>query len=500
MAILTLQQLQEQNPNMQPKRVVSLKTAQMEAETRAKTEGNQFNQETGGILGFGKKAFDTIFGGVKLAEGAGKALASGYVQGTLSESEKSLSDTEMQLIKKIQEFKKAGTDTTKLEATLRQLQEDKKVTADVQQDFAESLPTNKEVIGSSIRLGAAALAPTLGKTMAGATGATTAVGAGQGALRGALAGAGTGAIEGGIIGAGTGLEQNKDLGGVAMSSLGGAAIGGVTGGVLGGALGSISGAIKTKTDPNTILQNVTPNAKDLTPTQYKKLLAQGKITPKTATQPAQYVMGDTEKQVALKYSDVIAKDPVKTVININDKISSLDDEVGTFLKKNNGIFNSGELSNKLSASLDDVTDITIDSSRLANEKAKLVTNFVDGLEKNDMESLWKARKAFDSKIESAFKGSPTLQKELKIAFRNAVQDFVADGTPDEVYKGYMKDMSNLFKLRDTVAVKATKERASSAIQTWIKSNPVKSKVVGWGALLGTGFLAGKVGIGSQKED
>ncbi len=115
------------------------------------------------------------------------------------------------------------------------------------------------------------------------------------------------------------------------------------------------------------------------------------------------------------------------------------------------------------------------------------------LSKNDNYSLWEARKAFDNSIESAFRGSPTLQKELKVAFRNSVQDFVADRTPDGVYRGYMKDMSNLIRLRDNaVAVRAVKERGYDGFRLWIKNHPKTAKVVGWGVVLGIGTQVPRV--------
>lgn len=62
MATLTLQQLQEKHKdNFQPKKVVSLETAKMEAETKAATAGNQFKtEEPSGLLGLVRKRL-TLF-------------------------------------------------------------------------------------------------------------------------------------------------------------------------------------------------------------------------------------------------------------------------------------------------------------------------------------------------------------------------------------------------------------------------------------------------------
>lgn len=241
-----------------------------------------------------------------------------------------------------------------------------------------------------------------------------------------------------------------------------------------------------------VLEYVTPKPTELTPTEYEKALSFKRITPKTAREPAKYNLSENERQVALKYKDAIDKDPVQTSINIFNKVADLDEQVGTFLQSNNAIFNKGELRNRLMEDLEDVDDITLDSDRVARAKANIVNNFVEKLEKGDMHALWEARKAFDRSIEKAFSGSPTLQKEIKVRFRNAIQDFIADGTPEGQYKAFMKDMSNLLRLQETVATKAAKERALDKIQLWIKENPKKAKAIGWGVGLGTAGTAGAI--------
>ncbi len=490
MAGLTLEQLQAMGAKPAAK-TGGLTMDQVQAK---KTQPTTFEQGPLGFLGKARNLATNVVGGGKLGEGLGLGLAAPKVQKSLSDTEQMGSNIQMDLIKRIREKKARGEDTSRLEVALKLQNENLGATQQTQQNFTEALPTNKQVIGSSLRLGATVVAPMVTKgvgNLFGAGKATTFLG---GAARGGATGAVTGAVEGAAQGAGIGMEQNKDATGIATEAAKGAGIGLAGGAALGTIFGGVSGAMRGKNDPSSLLDNITPDPKELTPTQYQKYLAQGRITPKTSSSPARYVLDEGEKTIATKYSSVIAKDPVQTTLNINDKISSLDDEVGSFLRKNNGIFNKGELQNKLLESIDDVSDITIDSDRLSTEKAKLVGNFIKTLDKNDMESLWQARKNFDSKIENAFKGSPTLQKELKIAFRNAVQDFIADGTPDEVYKGYMKDMSGLFRLRDTSMLKATKERSLSGFGKWKANNPTKVKTVGWAsAALGGGYLLGNLG-------
>ncbi len=239
------------------------------------------------------------------------------------------------------------------------------------------------------------------------------------------------------------------------------------------------------------LESITPTTKELTPTEYKDLLSFGKISPKTATKPSEYILSDAEKATATKYKTLLQdKDPVKNSINVMDEIASKDEQVGTFLKANNGIYNKGELKNYVLGKLSDISDVTIDPARVETLKNTVVNNFIKTLKKGDMENLWKARKEFDSSIEKAFSGSPTLQNTVKKEFRNAVQDFIADNTPDNIYKGYMKDMRELFNIQDVLATKASKVKNFNKIQEWIKDNPAKAKVLGLVAgsgIVGTGY-------------
>jgi len=447
--------------------------------------GNQFKQnKPTSFLGKARDFSASIIGGGKLAEGLGQSIVAPDIQKSFLESQKTTSSLQDQLLKRLKEKRKAGEDTSRLEKAYEKSKKLNLFQRDLQSDFSESLVSNKEVAGSALRLGGTlaggAIASKAG-SLFGVGKATTFTG---GALRGAGAGATAGAVEGAVHGAGLGLEENKDLKGVATSSAVGGVIGGATGGVLGGVLGGVSGKIRGGKEQ--FIDNITPNPKELTPKQYQEALRMNKIEPKTATTPAKYVISKGEKETATKFSTLIKKDPVKTSINIFEKVDKLDDEVGAFLETNNSIFSKGELKNSLTKAISEIDDLTVPEARLNKAKSQLINRFVDNLKKNDMKTLWKERKIFDRAIESAFSGSPSAQKEIKVAFRNSVQDFLADRTKDTVYKGFMKDMSNLLRLQKTVGIKATKERGSDAIELWIKNHPKIIKAVGWVSLLGLG--------------
>jgi hypothetical protein len=248
------------------------------------------------------------------------------------------------------------------------------------------------------------------------------------------------------------------------------------------AVGSAKGALETRkvtAGLNKAYEAVTPTTRELTPTEYQDLLSQRKITPKTTTSPAQYILSDEEKQIAAKHQNLLqGGDPVKNSVNIINEIANQDSQVGNFLRKNNGIYNSGELKNYVLDKMKDVTDVTVDEARIEKLKNTLIDGFIKNLPKNDMETLWKSRKQFDQSIEKVFSGSPTLQKTVKREFRNSIQDFIGDRTPDNTYKSYMKGMRQLFDLQDIVATKATKEKSLNAIHAWVKKNPTKAKVIG----------------------
>lgn len=239
-------------------------------------------------------------------------------------------------------------------------------------------------------------------------------------------------------------------------------------------------------DPlKTAYDAVTPSARELTPTEYGDLLRKGKISPKSATQEAKYILSDAEKATAQKYAKLLQDgDPIKNGQNLINEIVKMDDDVGKYLAtKNTQIWSKKKFSDHLLERLKGIDDVTVPVARLNKAKSDLVKSFVDSLPKNaTLADIWKARKEFDAAIEAklrAFSGSPTLKKDMAKELRNAVQDFIAEATDEPIYKGYMKDMSQLFDLADIVDAKAIKEKGQSSIKAWMKANPSKAKAAKW---------------------
>lgn len=244
-------------------------------------------------MGFAGKAVDFVFGGGKLAQGLGKSIASKDILADNQARMQEAQDIEFDIIKRLQKNRQAGLPTEGLEKALFNT---RKNIIDIERQrnaFLGALPTNKEVVGSALRLGTSAAAPsvvggtTKGTALGGATGfgvttkgmktgiagvasrVGTGVGAWQGAKQGAKIGAIGGAFEGFGQGAGYGLEENKDAGGVMTSALVGGSIGAGFGGVLGGAIGALSGKSLAKQQEREAIRRIINNDPNAPIAQYQ---------------------------------------------------------------------------------------------------------------------------------------------------------------------------------------------------------------------------------------
>lgn len=184
-----------------------------------------------------------LVGGGKLAEGAGMGIAAPGIQKQQSDILDTQLETQSALIKRIREMKASGQDSSRLESALNTLSADIKIGADTSKDFVDALPTNKEVIGSAVRLGGTLAGGEIAKGAGALVGKAT-PGVISGAIQGAKVGALTGATEGAIQGGGIAAEQNQSGTGIALGTLGGGVGGAITGGVLGGAVGGLTGKLK----------------------------------------------------------------------------------------------------------------------------------------------------------------------------------------------------------------------------------------------------------------
>lgn len=240
---------------------------------------------------------------------------------------------------------------------------------------------------------------------------------------------------------------------------------------------------------------ITPKVTDLTPTEYGDMLRAGKITPKTATQEAKYVLQPEERTLVQKYAPYLQSgDVVKDTNNVLTQIINKDTEVGSFLAKNPKVYVKTDLENALKNRLSQVSDITIPKENLSEARKDLLDTVMSRIPESNTgrtyDKLWEFRKEFDQSINNklnAFSGSPTLKKDMARALRNGIQDFIGKAEPK--YSPAMKEMSDMYKIIDMLETKATKERSLTGIQALIKANPKTAaalKYAGYG-LLGAGI-------------
>lgn len=250
-------------------------------------EGASFEQEKPtSFLGKARDFTTSIIGGGKLAEGLGQAIAAPGVQKSLGESQNTAIQQQTEILKRIREARAKGEDTSRLMQALKENQKNIQSVGKSQTNFTDSLATNKEVLGSALRLGGTLAGGALaggvstggsgtlqaGSTLARSGGLSGLFGKGTGLVSGAVRGAGSGAtlgaVEGGIQGAGVGLEQNKDAMGVLQSSGTGAGIGAVTGGVLGAVTGGVSGKLASNKAAKEETKRLLANSPDARTAKY----------------------------------------------------------------------------------------------------------------------------------------------------------------------------------------------------------------------------------------
>lgn len=98
--------------------------------------------------GFGRKVLDFFTGNTQnTGRTLGQSLASGSVYKSLSEAEQNASNIELQLIKRINENKKTGKDTSRLEKELVNLTGRQGVTEQAQRIIPKSFISNKQALG-----------------------------------------------------------------------------------------------------------------------------------------------------------------------------------------------------------------------------------------------------------------------------------------------------------------------------------------------------------------
>ena len=341
-------------------------------------------------------------------------------------------------------------------------------------------------------------------------------------LEGALKGAKTAGALGLGYGAAQGMQENKDLGGVAVSALEGGAGGALAGGIIGGGAAKLSSMAADKTaaklaaeaagtTPKEVaaaekvsqkaLEAATPKVPEMGTPEYLKELRAGNITAKTATQPAQYVLKDSEQALIKKFEPLLqGGDVVKNTNNVLGEVINQDKQVGEFLAKDPQVYVKADLRKALTDKLSGITDVLVPKENMAEARQGIINTIMSKIpDKNTgrtYEDLWQFRKQLDQTLKekmNAFSGAPSLKKDLNKGVRDAIQTFIASNTKDTVYATKMRDMSQMYDLMDMLENKAAKEKNLSGLQAWFKANPVKTKLLeglGFGALIEGGRIIG----------
>jgi hypothetical protein len=167
-----------------------------------------------------------------------------------------------------------------------------------------------------------------------------------------------------------------------------------------------------------------------------------------------YELSDFEKEMAQVVAPYIKKSntPQKNISNIMAEIGRESDELYSVLKKNDAIFNSNQLRTKITQELKGVDDIMIDEKRLAKVKGEITELLINEVKTKKLSSLWDARKKFDRIIDSklnAFAGVSTIKKDVGLAVRRAVNDFIVEKSPQLAKEGkhpFSESMAKMNKL------------------------------------------------------
>lgn len=240
------------------------------------------------------------------------------------------------------------------------------------------------------------------------------------------------------------------------------------------------------------LDNIVPKASELTPTEYSDSLKNGRVLPKTATQPAQIIATDEEKRLAQTYPELLqSKDPVVNINHVLDNAATVQNRVGSIIAENNHPIDTSKLQDTLLNNIVNIDDVNANEKMVDKKKLQMIDNFVNSLAKPgetpDLQSVFDNRNSATNAAK-AFSGSPTLQKELAQGLRRGIQEFIGNELPESTYQDTMKQWSDMFKLSDNLDTIASKEKGKNALQVWIKNNPTIAKTIGWGLGI-TGTLA-----------
>lgn len=469
--------------------------------TKTDISGNQFDREAATFMGKARNFATQIIGGGKVAEGAGLAIAAPKIQRQLTEAEQRMSDTDLELIKRIQQKAAAGEDTTRLENARAQLLEDMKGSRDVQRDFVNTLPSNKEVLGSAARLAGTMAGGAIASKAASLTGADKAATFLSGATRGAAAGAGAGAVEGAIQGAGLAAEADRPTEELLYGGLLGAVGGAVTGGVIGGVLGSVTGAVRgSKIKKAEFAQDlVSPK---MSVKDRAEAIRQGRLQDPTFFGKAEIQYSKRDQQLAESVQDVVSRKATvgENVDAIRNKISVTNTGVKSYIEDNKVPFNTNQLRSKLESGKDDLSLIFASDKSAERTYDAVAEAFMDNVSKKDTAGLFEARQSFDQipaikKLLESDRLGENARKEIVLAVRGAANDYISTQLPKgNPYKQTLLTEHHMLEALGNLADKSATIVGKNKLQMLTQEYPILKAVAGG---LAAALGLGAVGVGGS---
>ena len=515
MPTFTLAQLKNKHPEIVSKRLLSQEDIKSEVETRKLTEGNIF--ETGERKGFLEKLggagefITSIIGGKELAKGMASVEAARDITPEFSEQARKTEDLQKQLLSRIREKKTSGEDTTRLESALKKSQNLIAIIQDVQSDLEGSMPTSKQVLGSSARLagtlGAGAVTRGASKMFALGRSTTFFGGALKGAGAGAVSGAGISALQA----AGISAEGNKEFSEIATDALIGAGIGVVLGAPIGAVTGGITGfrqgaKIAAEKFPSELASPKETNSVKV------DAIRQGRFMDPGFFEKADLEHSKRTMKLGEAIKDVVdPQAPVgKNIENIAKKVSEINQGVKSYVAANKIPFNSNQLKTRLNSGKNELELVFAAESSAEKTYDKVVDVFMDTIVKKDTEGLFGARQGFDKipAVKKLLETSPlgeNARREIVLMVRRKANEYVADLLPKgNQYREQLKLESYMIEAIKNIAEKTAPILGMNKLQLLAKDYPVIFGVIGgtvggiFGSILTLGGLArGRALIGSS---
>lgn len=453
-----------------------------------------------GRVKFAQRASGVIGGG-KLAEGLGMALAAPSVQKTLSDEQGQTSELQNKILKQIRVRKAEGGDTSRLERALEQSKQLSESLSDAQDDFAEALPTNKEVVGSSLRLGATLGGGAIGRLGAKITGLARAASIGSGILRGAGAGAIAGATEGALQGAGVGLEQNKDASGVTKSAALGGVVGAAVGAPIGAVTGGVMGGLRGRQAANSKFAEEFVAPKQTTKEKVAAI-QQGRVKDPTFFKRAEIEASQRTKDVARATEGIVSPklSVSQNVDAIRLRVDQTDDAVREYIRTNKVPFNSNQLRTTLQEGKGDLELVFASDDAAEKTYDKVVDVFMRNMGSKDTLGLFEGRQTFDQlpavkKLLNSSALGENAKKEIVLQVRHAANEYIASLLPrGSVYTDAMRSQHLLLEALGNVAEKNANIIGKNGLQLLTERYPLLKWLVG-GVATGLVGAAG-VGVGS----